>query len=554
MNKIVGDEPCPKCRENGRDSTGNHLMVFEDGNKYCNRCGYYEPVVGWTSPEKPSEPVSKETNGMTLQEVQKLPIAALKARGIDKDICENEGIRVEYSTSTGEEKGYYYPVYVNGKIIAYKNRVLPKDFYWVGSIKGKKPELFGQHTCQKGGKKLLICGGQDDYLSAKQMLWRKYPNFPPNVVSLIHGEKPGSVADNLDFVNSFEEVLIYTDMDEVGRKCAEDIAKLVGPKAKIVETSLKDANEMLLKGKQAEFINAFFSAKSFTPVGLVEGGIGLEEVLTPIQKGIMLSRFPGTMQKLQGLRKAELTLILAPAGVGKTTITKEWGIDLIGQGQKVEHFFLEEDLKKTQQSYIAMANDVHLARFRQDPSCIPREKVEEAYKKYVEGQLYLDHWGSMSPAEVMSNFRYGAAWGATFGVLDHISMVFSGTETTNERKDIDKLMTDLAAFTRESGMHIIIISHIKRANKPFRKKEDYPYWETVASDAGRGSGAFEQLADNIITLEVEYLDEDMNKGKIRTRVAKNREWSTLGVGDVLNYNMNTGRISPETGLKLRGDY
>ena len=152
----------------------------------------------------------------------------------------------------------------------------------------------------------------------------------------------------------------------------------------------------------------------------------------------------------------------------------------------------------------------------------------------------------MSPSEVMENFRYGASWGAEFGILDHISMVFSGTETNNERKDIDKLLTDMAAFTRESGMHLVVISHIKRSNRAFRKKEDYPYWETVASDAGRGSGAFEQLADNIITLEVEYLDEDMNKGRIRTRVAKNREWSTLGVGDVLTYSMDTGRIAPES--------
>ena len=39
---VVRDEPCPSCREQGRDKTGNHLMVFDDGNKKCNRCGYFE--------------------------------------------------------------------------------------------------------------------------------------------------------------------------------------------------------------------------------------------------------------------------------------------------------------------------------------------------------------------------------------------------------------------------------------------------------------------------------------------------------------------------------
>ena len=42
MKNIVSDQPCPSCREMGRDSTGNHLMVFADGNKHCNRCGYSE--------------------------------------------------------------------------------------------------------------------------------------------------------------------------------------------------------------------------------------------------------------------------------------------------------------------------------------------------------------------------------------------------------------------------------------------------------------------------------------------------------------------------------
>lgn len=535
----------------GRDRTGNHLILFEDGGAHCNRCGYTVKPNGDTTEDY--EDVEEQNYTIPYAGVSTLPHAELKARGIRKDVAERFGVRVEYDQTSREERAFYYPLHEEGITVGYKKRTLPKIFTTVGETKSKRIEPFGLHACSQGGKKLVVVGGQDDMLAAYQMLAdysdSKYGKgkFPPNVISLTRGENDiKCISDYLDRIQAFEEVILCLDMDEVGKKSTEALVKLLGQdKCKIMKLSEKDPNDMLKKGKQSEFISAFFSAKRYTPNGIVEGGIGLDVLLTPIQKGVMIPVLPGTSDKLKGFREAELTLVLAPAGVGKTTVSKEIGYALNRMGKKIVHVFLEEDLKKTQQSYIAMDNNVHLAKFRRDPSIISREAAEKSYNELVEGQLYLDHWGSMSPEEVMKDFRYGASWGAQFGILDHISMVFSGNETTNERKDIDMLLTDMAAFTRESRMHLIVISHIKRSNKPFRKKEDYPYWETVASDAGRGSGAFEQLADNIITLEVEYLDEDFNKGRIRTRVAKNREESVLGVGDVLNYCLATGRIEPE---------
>lgn len=34
---------CPKCRDIGRDKTGNNLGVYDDGSCYCWSCGYYVP-------------------------------------------------------------------------------------------------------------------------------------------------------------------------------------------------------------------------------------------------------------------------------------------------------------------------------------------------------------------------------------------------------------------------------------------------------------------------------------------------------------------------------
>jgi hypothetical protein len=36
-------EPCPKCREAGKDKTGDNLKIFPDGGKFCFACGFSVP-------------------------------------------------------------------------------------------------------------------------------------------------------------------------------------------------------------------------------------------------------------------------------------------------------------------------------------------------------------------------------------------------------------------------------------------------------------------------------------------------------------------------------
>ena len=159
--------------------------------------------------------------------------------------------------------------------------------------------------------------------------------------------------------------------------------------------------------------------------------------------------------------------------------------------------------------------------------------------------MWMRHFGSLNTGTLMDKFKWMHIRGMEFIILDHISMVFSGSDSRNERKDIDMLLTEIAAFTVATGVHPIIISHIKRVNKVLPKDKQgniiYPYWEEVDDQMARGSGAFEQTAFNIIALEPERL-ESKERGRIRTRVLKNREWSWLGIGDVLDMNPHTGRL------------
>ena len=41
MAQHIKNVPCPKCREQGNDRTGDNLAVYSDDSRYCWKCGYW---------------------------------------------------------------------------------------------------------------------------------------------------------------------------------------------------------------------------------------------------------------------------------------------------------------------------------------------------------------------------------------------------------------------------------------------------------------------------------------------------------------------------------
>lgn len=228
---IVESIPCPKCMETGHDKKGNHLLVFEDGAKWCgktqyhaNALEYYEPASGSPfditqsevtgkikyKPEqfmkmqaegKLDNPVirAKALSGMTrrnqwevMTEEERAALQAeydadmtffsnckiknLITRHLKGEFCKLYNVRVGHDVSGAVDK-HYYPRYKDGNLIAAKCRNLPKDFshghlgrFWDDT------DLFGMQTLKAvldSGTlkhKLLIVGGELDALSAQQML------------------------------------------------------------------------------------------------------------------------------------------------------------------------------------------------------------------------------------------------------------------------------------------------------------------------------------------------------------------------------------------------
>ena len=160
--------------------------------------------------------------------------------------------------------------------------------------------------------------------------------------------------------------------------------------------------------------------------------------------------------------------------------------------------------------------------------------------------VMLGHFGSLPVSELMSKVKHmHLVEGCKYILLDHLSMVVSGTQVTDERKELDVVMTELAAFCAANDVCVIAVSHINRSAAELFKapkgKEDEPFWVKVTKEMMRGSSALEQLSFVIIGLEPQIMP-DRSRGNVRLTVLKNRPWSYLGVADEFKIDENTWEV------------
>lgn len=460
---------------------------------------------------------------------------SLTSRKIRQDTCEHWGYRNGEYNGKPAQFAYYYDD--KRTPVACKVRFPNKDFIFIGEP--SKAGLYGQHLWRDGGKSIIITEGEIDALSVSQVNNHKYP-----VVSLPTGAAGalGACKKQLEWLDRFESVVLMFDTDEPGIKAAHEVAQLFPGKAKIAHLPLKDANECLKEGKGGAIIDAFWGAKLVRPDGIVSGAeITRESLKAAAAPGYTL-RLPKLNDMIGGIREREITLLTAGSGIGKSTLARE-----IAYGLHQDHnlvignIYLEEGIEKTAQGYVAIHNNVPLGALRKDPSLLTDTQWDQSLTEVIHQRMHFHkHFGSLDSDNLIAKIKFlRVALGCHFVVLDHISIVISGQEssTEGERKDIDRLMTKLRSLVEETGVGIIAIVHL---NTP----EGKPHEEggRVTLKNLRGSGSLKQLSDNVIALERDQQGTEAHISK--ARVLKCREFGETGITDTLGYNKDTGRLLP----------
>lgn len=477
-------------------------------------------------------------------------IAAIPSRNIRKDTCAKFGYGVV------KKNGVLYHVapYTNkGVVVGQKVRSPDKKFRWVGS--NKNIELFGQQLWKAGGKRLIITEGEIDALSVSQVQGNKWP-----VVSVPNGAAAAesAIRSQLEYVNSFERVDICFDSDDAGRKAAIAVALLLTPgKAHITHLSRKDPNEYLKEGDDQALLTALWNSQPYRPDGIVS--VVDVPADTPMIGEIMDYPWDGHTEKLFGRRFGELCIHTSGSGMGKSTVMREMVHYDIYAGNRPGLMFLEENATQTVQSLISLelnkpvrrilaARAVNDARTKSGKKPIQfdvkddltTEEYQRALKKLRDTGLALyDHFGSVDSDSLIQKMEYMVkALGCKVIYLDHISIVISGLESGNERKDIDILMTNLRSFVERTQCRVEAVCHLT-------KPDGQPYEEggQISLKDLRGSGSLYHLADGV--LGYERNQQDLNKdyaNTIAVRCLKDRFSGYTGIANALRYTKETGRL------------
>ncbi len=343
----------------------------------------------------------------------------------------------------------------------------------------------------------------------------------------------------IEWLEGFESVVFMFDNDEVGQKAAVECAALLSPrKAKIAKLPLKDASDMVMAGRTAELIDAFWSAKGFQPDGIINGADLWEEVSTEKEVHSVPYPYKDLNEKVGGCRLGEIVTVTAGSGLGKSQLTREFAYHLLNEGATIGYVALEESSKRTAQGLMSLHLNklVHL-------NDIPKDQLKEAFDATMgTGRVFMyDHWGSTESDNLLGKIRYLArGCGCQYVILDHLSIVVSGMEGNDERRTIDTLMTKLRSLTEELNIGMIVVSHLRRPSG------DKGHEEGIITSLSqlRGSAAIGQLSDIVIGLERNQQDAETSD-TTTVRVLKNRWSGETGVAGHLVYSKRTGRMSED---------
>lgn len=395
-------------------------------------------------------------------------------------------------------------------------------------------------------------------------------------------------ANNEKFIRGYEKVVLGFDNDEAtalekerkvkkGKEATDDVAAFLltdnifvarYPNERNDPSGVKDVRDMYDAGKGREIWNMFSKAEDrYVPDKLISlSNITIENLRKKKKDGVPLPGMPRLYELTKGPRPGELWTLTGPSGGGKSTISRKIEYAIVNylrdmsiprldgwtEHEKVAIIRLEEDEEESVNSLYAEELKVDPKAFVADPEqFLTEEQHLEIHQRWIkEDKIKIfDHFGSIPTDQLIQKLKQMVFLdGCKWIILDHLSMVISGLKSDNERRDLDNIMTELAAFCKQYDVFILSISHMKRKELQLPKDKDgnmLPFWYPVRKEDLRGSAALEQLSWIVLGVEPEELP-DRSRGRVRVVVMKNRPHKKLGVADTMIMDEN-GQFTDASG-------
>lgn len=521
MSNVVEKRQCPKCKEDGKDTSQDNLAVYEDGGTFCFSCSYFTTatISNGTGNKDPLVSVHYDD---------------IKTRGLTKESC-------EFMCYGLDDNNNHVANYYKGTVlIAQKIRKNNKKFSILGE--GKDLRLWNIDNWRGDKDKVIvITEGEIDAVSVAQATNLNIP-----VVSLPSGAASavGALKKDLEKLLKFKQVILMFDMDEPGQKAAEECAGLFSPgKVCIARLTEKDANACLIAGKKEEIVKAVFSSPVYTPPGLVDWEeLDVKDLLIPDERGLTIG-YPKLNNMVRGYVKGRLHTITALSGAGKTTISKEFIYELLTKhSKKIGGIFLEESVKESALSLIAIDNDTPIKILRENPSLLKEDIFTKSFNKFKHKIVLTGEFDLSKPEEILTKLEYMAvSKEVDYIIYDNLSFTIGGSPSSEEgeRKYIDIIMGRLRSLVHRTGVGVLMLVQMVKVDiRNMRKDNKDSDWDEIHASDIKGSSSILQGSDTIIALECHKLQHDLR----RIKVLKNRVGGVTGPADTLRFVESTGRL------------
>jgi twinkle protein len=508
LSEFERHEPCEECGSSDAKS------IYSDGHAYCFSCRTYFP--------------SEESGLLRPTRSHRMLLRGhpvrLRKRGLSESTCAKYRIHRD-----GDLLCLHYHD-AEGVCVGVKTRTKDKEFRYEGESNGR---FWGQHLFPSSGKRVYVYEGELDAASGYESM----PTWPH--VSLPSGATSAkkSIKQNLEFLQGYDEIVLFFDNDEAGRRATEEAASVLPPGRVFIARldAYKDASEALQANDMNTLKRAMWDAKPYRPDGIVDAKNLLELVTTPNPPSNHDYPYNGLNSLLHGIRYGELVTITAGSGIGKSSFCRELATSLLQNGERVGYLALEESNRRTLLGLMSSASgqSLHIGEHE-------RSHLTEIYQDTVANwNLFLfDGFGSFDPDIIYNRIEYLAAGLDTRVVfLDHLSILMSGLDG-DERRMIDTTMTRLRSLVERTGIALFLVSHLRRASSDQNHEEG----ARVTLGQLRGSAAIAQLSDGVIALE----RDQQSSGKhsdTTVRVLKNRYSGETGIACKLSYDLDTCKFT-----------